>query len=207
MPRAQRFWDRIAEKYAKKPIADQATYEKKLEIARAYLNTDMNVLEFGCGTGSTALTLASCVSHIRAVDFSANMIRAARAKTDAANIDNVSFEQSSFDDLEVVDSSLDAVLAMSVLHLLEDWEEVIASVFRMLKADGVFISSTACIGDMAGIFQFILPVGYWLRLIPLVKVFSEVELVSELENAGFIVEYQWRPGKGKGVFIVARKPG
>jgi hypothetical protein len=29
-----RFWDKRAEKYSQRPVADQNTYEKKLEITR-----------------------------------------------------------------------------------------------------------------------------------------------------------------------------
>jgi cyclopropane fatty-acyl-phospholipid synthase-like methyltransferase len=56
-----RFWDKRAEKYAQRPLADQAAYEKKLEITRRYFNPDSVVLEIGCGTGSTALAHAPYV--------------------------------------------------------------------------------------------------------------------------------------------------
>ena len=32
-----RFWDKRAEKYSQRPVADQNAYEKKLEITRTYL--------------------------------------------------------------------------------------------------------------------------------------------------------------------------
>ena len=43
----------MARRYARQPIADQASYEKKLEITRRYLSPESEVFEFGCGTGST----------------------------------------------------------------------------------------------------------------------------------------------------------
>ena len=73
-----RFWDKRAEKYAQRPVADQAAYEKKLEITRRYFNPDSVVLEIGCGTGSTALAHAPYVGHILATDISPNMIGIAR---------------------------------------------------------------------------------------------------------------------------------
>jgi hypothetical protein len=39
----------------------------------------------------------------------------------------------------------------------------------------------------------------------LVKVFTVPELVDSLTHGGFVIEHQWQPGKGKAVFIVARK--
>ena len=55
-----RFWDRIADRYAAKPVPDQAVYERKLQITRTLLHPQAEVLELGCGTGSTALALAPC---------------------------------------------------------------------------------------------------------------------------------------------------
>ena len=82
---------------------------------------------------------------------------------------------------------------------------MIARVYRMLRPDGVFVSSTACIGDMMKVFKLILPIGRFLGLIPTVKVFSIKDLEQSLTNAGFAIDYQWQPGKNKTVFIVARK--
>ncbi len=61
-----KFWDKIAERYAKSSIADEATYQKKLQITREYLNPDSEELEIGCGTGSTAILHAPYVKHIHA---------------------------------------------------------------------------------------------------------------------------------------------
>jgi ubiquinone/menaquinone biosynthesis C-methylase UbiE len=69
-----RFWDKRAEKYSQRPVADQNTYEKKLEITRTYFRPDSEVLEIGCGTGSTALAHAPYVKHILATDISPGMI-------------------------------------------------------------------------------------------------------------------------------------
>ena len=88
------FWDKIAEKYAKRPVADQSAYERKLATTRRYLRADMEVLEFGCGTGATALHHAPFVKHIRATDISGKMIEIARSKAEAQGVTNVTFEQS-----------------------------------------------------------------------------------------------------------------
>ena len=61
-----KFWDRIAARYSKKPVADEAAYQKKLQITRKYLRPDSRVLEFGCGTGSTAIAHAAHVKHVLA---------------------------------------------------------------------------------------------------------------------------------------------
>ena len=207
MTKSARFWDRIAKRYSKKPVADEAAYQKKLQITRERFRPDMDVLEIGCGTGSTAIAHAPHVKHIHATDFSNRMIEIAQGKADAAGVHNVTFETLAIDDVRKPDASLDVVLAMSVLHLLESKEEVIARVHAMLKPGGIFVSSTACIGDTMKWFKYIGPIGSFLRLIPAVAVFTVDELAQSLTDAGFVIDHQWRPDKGAAVFIVAIKPG
>jgi len=205
MNQSAKFWDKIAERYSKQPIADEAAYQKKLQVTREYFRPDMEILEFGCGTGSTAITHAPYVKHIRAIDISSKMIGIAQGKADAGNVENVTFERSTIDDFSMPDQILDAVLGLSVLHLLDNKEKVIASVHKMLKPGGVFVTSTACLGDRMKFLRFVAPIGKLLGLMPLVKVFTTRELVASLTEAGFEIDYQWQPGKNKAVFIVAKK--
>ncbi|MGB3637175.1 MAG: class I SAM-dependent methyltransferase [Rivularia sp. (in: cyanobacteria)] len=200
-----KFWDKIAEKYSKQPIADEAAYQKKLQVTQQYLKPNMEVLEFGCGTGTTAIIHAPYVQHIRAIDISKKMIEIAQDKADAQNVKNVTFEQLTIDELNVSDSTFDVVLALSILHLLKNKEEVITKVHKMLKPGGIFVTSTVCLGDNMKWFKLIAPIGKFLGFFPLVKVFTVKQLARSLTDAGFSIDYQWQPSKGKAVFIVAKK--
>ena len=133
------------------------------------------------------------------------MIKIAQGKADAEKVTNVTFEQSTIEEISVSDQTLDAVLGLSILHLLDNKEKVIAKVYRMLKPGGIFVTSTACIGDTMKYVRLIAPIGKFLGLIPLIKVFTTKELEDNLTDAGFQINYQWQPGKGKAVFIVAKK--
>lgn len=205
MDREMAFWNKLADKYSRRPVGDEAAYQKKLDKTREYFKPDMEVLEIGCGTGSTALAHAPYVGHIRASDLSTRMIEIARDKAKAAGIVNVTFEASSVEGLDVPDASVDVVMAHNILHLLEDRERAIADIHTMLRPGGVFVSSTACIGDMMLPLRLIIPVGRWLRLFPLVKIFSVTELQGSLENAGFEIDYEWQPKKSAAAFMVCRK--
>ena len=205
MSNSTKFWDKIAEKYSKQPIADEESYQKKLKVTQEYFNPDMELLEFGCGTGSTAIIHTPYVKHIRAIDISAKMIEIAKGKAEANNINNVTFEQLTIDELSVPDSTYDMVLGLSILHLLEDKEAAIVKVYKMLKPGGIFVTSTACLGDSMKWFKVIAPIGKFLGVFPLVKVFKVEELVASLTNSNFAIDYQWQPGKNKAVFIVASK--
>ena len=206
MTHSSRFWDRVSARYARKPVADEAAYQKKLAITREVLRPDMEVLEFGCGTGSTAIVHAPTVKAIRAIDISEKMLEIARGKAEAAGVGNVRFEQSDIDAFTAPDGTFDAVLGLSILHLLDDRRTAIAKVYRMLKPGGVFVSSTACLGDTMKFFKLVGPIGSFFGVIPMVRVFTVQELVASLEAAGFSIDHQWQPGRGKAVFIVAKKP-
>ena len=206
MKKTNKFWDMISKHYSKQAIADENAYQKKLKVTREYLQPDMEVLEFGCGTGSTAITHAPYVKHIQAIDISSKMIAIAQGKADADNVANVTFKRSTIDEFGVSDQSLDAVLGLSILHLLENKQEVITKVHRMLIPGGIFVTSTACLGDtMMRFLKLVVPIGKFFGLMPLVKVFTTKELEDSLTDAGFEIDYQWQPGKGKAVFIVAKK--
>jgi len=205
MKRSAKFWDKMAARYSKKPVADQATYEKKLQITREYLQPDMDVLEIGCGTGSTAIAHAPFVKHIHATDISGEMIEIARNKATAQKVSNVTFEQLAADQFDPSERSFDVVLGLSILHLIDNWESTIKKAYKTLKPGGVFITSTPCIGDSMKIFKFLGPVGWYLGLLPKLKVFTQPELETALTQAGFEIDYQWQPAKGKALFIVAKK--
>lgn len=206
MTQEQGFWDRIAEKYAKKPVPDEAVYQRKLDVTRDYLRPDMDVLEFGCGTGSTAIAHAPYVRHILATDISPKMLDIGRGRAADAGVDNVEFRHVTIEDLDLASESIDAVLGLSILHLLDDQGSAIAKVHAMLKPGGVFVSSTACLGDTMKWFKFVGPIGHALGLIPKVSVFSQDELLQSMVDAGFEIDHLWRPAKGAAVFAVARKP-
>ena len=201
------FWDRIANRYSKSPVADEEAYRKKLEVTRKYLQPDMDVLEFGCGTGSTAIAHAPFVNSITAIDISKNMLQIARGKAEAAQIRNINFEQSGIEEFEVSGKGFDVVMGHSILHLLKDRDVVIARVFDMLKPGGFFVSSTVCLGGGMSFIKFILPIGHFFGLLPLVRFFNVRELKESIVAAGFEIEHQEQPGDDRVVFIVAKKPG
>lgn len=204
-----KFWDRIAARYARTSVADEASYQRKLAITRDYLGSDSEVLEIGCGTGSTALAHAPFARHILATDLSARMIEIARDKAEASATTNITFRQASFDELDLPATSCDVVMAHSVLHLLPNWVELIDAAARWLKPGGVLVTSTVCLADFAPPFRLlglVTRLAAPLALLPRVEMLSEQDVANCLHAAGFNVEHQWTPGPNKAAFIVGRKP-
>ncbi|WP_299949696.1 class I SAM-dependent methyltransferase, partial [uncultured Ruegeria sp.] len=98
-----RFWNLMARSYARRPVQNQAAYEYKLNTTSRHLSPQDRVLEFGCGTGTTALIHAPKVAHIDAIDYSSEMISIAQEKAKVQGIKNVNFEVSAVNGGEKVD--------------------------------------------------------------------------------------------------------
>lgn len=200
------FWDRLADKYAAQPIADEAAYRIKLARTQAHFTPDMDIFEFGCGTGGTAITHARLVRSVRAVDFSAAMLDKARTKATEAGVTNVSFEQGDITTMPLPPAGYDMVLGLSILHLLRDRDAVVARVFDILKPGGRFVSSTACLGDKMKWMGWLAPIGKALGKLPQLNIMSHDELRATLTRSGFIIEEDWQPNPNAAVFIIAKKP-
>ena len=207
MVESDKFWDKSAEKYAKSPVSDEATYQRKLTETQSFLAPDMHILEFGCGTGTTAVYHAPHVQYIDAIDISDNMLEIGREKAREAGIENVNFTLGTLAEFNAGTASYDVVLGLNVIHLLPDRQAVIAEVARILKPGGIFVSSTGCLGSSYLRFiKYIVPIAKLLRLMPDVFVLTEAELAHEVESAGFAIESQWHHGMNDiDVFMIARK--
>lgn len=201
----ERFWNRMADGYARRPVADEDSYRKKLAMTQERLRPDMDVLEIACGTGSTAIEHAPHVRHYEGVDVSGRMLEIAGEKAQAAGAANVSFERAAVDELDRPAGHYGAVLAMSILHLVDDRDAVIEQVYRWLAPDGVFASSTICLADGMGWARVLAPLG-WVGLLPRLRFFTADALEASLVRAGFEIECRWQPGPRKAVFFIARKP-
>jgi len=202
---AQSFWDRIAQKYARKPIDDPAAYEEKLSRVRALLRATDRVLEIGCGTGSTALRLAPDVAHVTATDVSRGMIDIAQSKLGPDAPANVTFQQVDAADL-VEGHPFDAICAFSLLHLIEDVPNVLDRGREQLKPGGLFISKTECLKNRSVLMRALVPALTAMGIAPRVTFLSAGDLHRLLRAAGFEIEQTAYLGaKRTNPFIVARR--
>lgn len=207
-----RFWDRIARKYAADKIADEAGYERTILRCQEYLTVTDKALEFGCGTGTTALRLAPFLSSLIASDISGEMIAIAQEKqardAQATTTGTLTFVKSSFECLSYPDESFDVVMGFSAVHMLHNLEGGPAKVHRFLKPGGLFISKTPCLGDMNPLILVALPIMKLFGKAPNVLTFTSRQLQSAITASGFeIIEVAHHASKGKDTrpFIVARR--
>ena len=201
---AAEFWDRIAEKYAARPVADEAAYADTLDRVRAHLTGDERALEIGCGTGTTALKLAPFLAEITATDISAEMIRIAEEKRgDAAN---VAFAVADCTDDDLPGGPFDVVFAFNFFHLADDAEAALSAAARRLGPGGLLISKTGLLGDAP----------FYLRpAIAVMRLFGKAPPVLNLRGgaweatiraAGFeIVDAKTYSGIAPTQLVIARK--
>ena len=200
------FLDKIAKGYAKSKIMDIKSYERKLEKTQEYLSKNMRLLEVGCGTGMTACLHAPHVKHVHATDISPAMVEIAKNRAMTDNIANISFEVCSTSTLSVEDESQDVILAMSLLHLIENPTDALGELRKKLKPGGLFISSTICLGDKMKLLRFILPLMRLVGFAPdIVHFFEKDKLLDIIQRQGFSIEYKWQPSEKAALFIIARK--
>jgi ubiquinone/menaquinone biosynthesis C-methylase UbiE len=208
--RKARFWDRIAVKYAADPIADMAGYETTLRRVQGLLSADQDVLEIGCGTGTSALRLAPFTRRLLATDVSAGMIAIAREKLAAELVPQLSFAVADADAAVASQAEYDAVLAFNLLHLVTDLDRALELAMQALRPGGLLISKTACIAEMNPLIaRLALPVMQAIGRAPHVLCFDATALQSAIARQGMdIVSVERHGARGKDfrVFIVARKP-
>ncbi len=208
--RKAQFWDRAARKYAADPIADMGGYETTLRRVQALLSAEQDVLEIGCGTGTTALHLAPHTRSLLATDISACMIGIAREKLAAEPVPQLGFEVADADALAARPGHYDAVLAFNLLHLVADLDHALERAMRALRPGGLFISKTPCIREMNALVACLaLPLMRAIGKAPHVLCFSGPELQAAIARQGMeilSVERHGTKGKDTRVFIVARKP-
>ena len=210
MKDAATFWDRAAAKYAASPISDPAAYEATLERTKAALRPDMQVLEIGCGTGSTAIDLSPHVAALRGTDISPEMVRIAQDKARAEGVDNLHFEVADAAQAVAGAGDRQAVLAFNILHLVPEAETLLSDLHRVLPGGALFISKTPCIAEPSigvkrHLIALMVPLLQMLNKAPFVRRFSFMSLESAIRGAGFeIVETTTGPAMSR--YVVARRP-
>lgn len=183
------FWNGMARRYAESPVRSPENWEKTLARVAAHLSPGDRVLELGCGTGSTALRLASSVASYLGTDDASEMIEIAREKLDDDPIAGLRFAPGRTGDGSLPEGPYDAVLGFNVLHLVPDLSATLAEARSLLEPGGLLITKTPCLGGNH--FAALWPVVRLLRLIgkaPPVRFLSSRALEAAIGQAGFEIE-------------------
>jgi 2-polyprenyl-3-methyl-5-hydroxy-6-metoxy-1,4-benzoquinol methylase len=206
MNRTERFWDRIAKQWDADGNKLDETSIKVIEKTKKLLNHADTVLEYGCGTGTISNELAGSVREIRGIDISSKMIEVAKRTADERNIGNIHYEKSTIFNEIFKPGSFNAITAYSILHLLEEPQNVMKRVNELLQPGGVFISLTPCLGERWTFFGLILSILRKTRLVPYVNMLTISALEDLIVGGKFqIVETEILEPAPESYFIVAKK--
>jgi ubiquinone/menaquinone biosynthesis C-methylase UbiE len=139
-------WDRV---YQRQGQVQKIVLPKVIAAARMFKSKGYkNVLDLACGTGRHSVYLAKEGFHVYAGDISENGLIIARqnAKALAANID---FKRYDMKAIPYPDDFFDAVVCVWSIDIgtVEDINDRIKEIFRVLKHQGVFITDYISVAD------------------------------------------------------------
>lgn len=205
--KSQDFWDRVSSRSSKPQKELGGTFLKTVEATERHLTGENVVLDFGCGTGDLTMAVSRRVKAVHAVDTSSGMIDVARARASQCEVGNVDFAQSSiFDDCHL-EGAFTIVTAFNILHYVEDTQKVSRRISNLLGPGGLFISSTACLGERRTLLGTLGLILTKLGIMPDMKFFKESELEDLIARGGFQIVETEELSRLPDYFIVAKKIG
>ena len=147
MSKSKKFWDKASENYDKTEERFEYIHQRSRGKTKKYLEISNVVLDYGCGTGTMACEIANDVKEIYAIDISSKMIDISKRKAVVKNIENVIFSEGGIFDENLKNESFDRILAFNMLHTIPNPKKAVHRISELLKPDGLFISTTPCLGD------------------------------------------------------------
>jgi 2-polyprenyl-3-methyl-5-hydroxy-6-metoxy-1,4-benzoquinol methylase len=160
MSKSKNFWDNASKNYDKTEERFEYIHQKSRENTKKHLESSNVVLDYGCGTGTTACAIANDVKEIYAIDISSKMVEIANGKAAEKKIKNVTFAEGDIFDEKLKKESFDRILAFNMLHTIPNPENAVQRINELLKPDGLFISITPCLRDKMSFL-----VGLQIRLV------------------------------------------
>ncbi len=202
MNKAEKFFDKVSSK--SKPEPNQ-TASKIIELSKEFLEKDNYLLDFGCGSGAITNKLAKITKSIEAIDISQGMLEFAQRQAEENSIENINYLQTSIFDERFKDESFDVILAFNVLHYIEDMPHLIERINSLLKPNGIFISSTACLKEKRSLLKYLVFVLTKLGIMPKTNFYKKNELETLIKNGNFDIMKSEKISKLPEYFIVSRK--
>ncbi len=195
------FWDKQAKNFSKDNNSDLISIISRLD---AYIKPSYNVIDLGCGTAQGTLAIAKQATNIVGLDLSKEMIHYAREAANEQELSNVSFEVCSIDSYST-QGNVDLITSFNLLHLINDLDGMLKSIYEQLNEGGYYISYTPCMAK-AGILASIIKFISKLKIFPDITSFTTDVLQEKISSNGFKIlsaeiDYEQVPQ----ILIVAQK--
>lgn len=107
------------------------------------LTSNMDVLDFGCGTGLLTLQLQPLVHSIMGLDSSRGMIDVLKAKIDKKNLPNVRTQYIDTDTGDILKGSYHLIVTSMTLHHVKEIRPLLDQFYRIVAPSGYL-----CIADL-----------------------------------------------------------
>ncbi len=109
-------------------------------VGRLNLQPGMKVLDVGCGPGRLTIPIAEQIGpqgEVVAIDIQPGMLRRAREKAQAANLNNIRFLQAAAGEGKLGYSQYDRALLVTVLGEIPDRQAALKEILDALKPGGI----------------------------------------------------------------------
>lgn len=138
----KRDFDKEAANWDEHPVRVKLADDVAAAIIRQVpFKPEMELLDFGCGTGLLALKLADRVRSVTGVDTSRGMIDVLKKKIERLDLPHV--EARLLDPDRDLPGAYDVIVSNMAFHHIEDTAATLARLFRALKTPGYL-----CIADL-----------------------------------------------------------
>jgi DNA binding domain, excisionase family len=142
------FFDEVAPEWGEisKNYYDESIKNKLLELQ--ILKKSMILMDLGAGDGYIARFAAKFVKKVLAVDISGEMLKELQKKSRLEGLKNIETIESDGLNMPVKDAQTDILCANMYLHHIEEPEQAIQEIYRVIKPGGlVFIADFFEHGD------------------------------------------------------------
>jgi len=140
----KRDFDKAAASWDENPGRVRLSYDIARAVSeRIVLTPDMDVMDFGCGTGLLTFRLQPLVRSVTGVDSSQGMLDVFKAKAAELGLNNVGAQLADLDRGDVLTGHYDLVLCNMTLHHIKEIEPLFVQ-FHQVTVPGGYL----CVADL-----------------------------------------------------------
>src|SRR4249920_2013500 len=125
-------------------------------VAKLGITKGLNILDLGCGDGTTAIPAAKLGANVLGVDIARNLVEAGNARVKAEGLTNCSFQEGDATDLQgLKDESFDLVVSIFGAMFAPKPLDVAKEMVRVTKKGGKIVMGNWIPGDPTLVAQIL----------------------------------------------------